>query len=114
MKVYCDGAEDHYCYVFDGDDPVVESHDGSSHNVGEYLAVIEALVVAHDRKLKTVDVYTDSKLVVEQVNCRWKVKQAHLLPYRDVARDLLLKLDGSRLIWVGRDDNIAGRVLQGS
>ena len=113
MKVYCDGAADHYCYVLEGDDPVVESHSGISHNVGEYIGVIEALKEAANLKLKAVEVYTDSLLVVEQVNCRWKVKQAHLLPYRDEARDRLLKLD-SKLIWIGREDNIAGRVLQGS
>jgi len=113
MKIYCDGAEDCYCYVFEGDDPVVESHSGISHNVGEYIAVIEALKEAVNRKLKAVEVYTDSLLVVEQVNCRWKVKQAHLLPYRDEARDGLIKLEG-KLTWVGRDDNIAGRVLQGN
>jgi len=113
MKIYCDGAADHYCYVFEGGDPVVESHSGISHNIGEYLAVINALKEAQNRKLKAVEVYTDSLLVVEQVNCRWKVKQAHLLPYRNEARDRLIKLD-SKLIWVGRDDNVAGRVLQGS
>jgi len=113
MKIYCDGAEDHYCYVFEGDDPVVESHSGISHNVGEYIGVIEALKKAANLKLKAVEVYTDSLLVVEQVNCRWRVKQEHLLPYRDEARDRLIALEG-KLTWIGREYNIAGRVLQGS
>ncbi|MFI5265122.1 MAG: ribonuclease HI family protein [Candidatus Levyibacteriota bacterium] len=49
----------------------------NTNNVAEYSAVIEALKYVHKNKDLTYDAihfFLDSKLVVEQMNGRWKIK----------------------------------------
>jgi ribonuclease HI len=47
----------------------------------------------------SIDVVTDSKLVVEQVNGRWKVKHTGLKPLHATACDLLRRFGNSDLSW---------------
>ena len=61
----------------------------TTNNVAEYRALIAGLAAAAPFRASRVHVRADSKLVVEQVNGRWKVKQAHLRPLLDEARRLL-------------------------
>ncbi|HBF67494.1 MAG TPA: hypothetical protein DDW36_03660 [Candidatus Magasanikbacteria bacterium] len=50
----------------------------TTNNVAEYSALISALHKAHELGATEVDCVMDSKLVAEQMNRRWKVKEAHL------------------------------------
>jgi len=52
-----------------------------------------------------VKVRGDSKLVIEQVAGRWKVKQAHLRPLHARVRDLLARYDAVDLGHVRRELN---------
>jgi len=61
----------------------------TTNNVAEYRALIAGLEAAAPYRARRVRVRADSKLVVEQVAGKWKVKQAHLRPLRDEARALL-------------------------
>jgi ribonuclease HI len=56
----------------------------TTNNVAEYRAVIEALKLASDYNVDSVSIRADSKLVVEQLCGRWKIKKPHL-------RDLCLE-----------------------
>ena len=47
----------------------------------------------------------DSKLVVEQISARWKVRDAKLAPYRDEAQALLLRLERWSARHVPREEN---------
>ena len=51
-----------------------------TNNVAEYTAVLRALTLAHELGAREVDLLLDSKLIVEQVNGRWRVKDAKLIP----------------------------------
>ena len=51
-----------------------------TNNVAEYTAVVRALALAEELGATAVDMLLDSKLIVEQVNGRWKVKDAKLIP----------------------------------
>jgi ribonuclease HI len=53
-----------------------------TNNFAEYTAVIRALETCIEKKLiaETVDFFMDSKLVVEQVQGNWKVKEPTLRP----------------------------------
>jgi ribonuclease HI len=57
----------------------------------------------------SIAVLTDSKLVVEQVNGRWKVKNAGLKPLQERARALIRQFGDARLEWHPRAESV--RVL---
>ena len=80
-------------------------------NQGEYKAVIEALRQVEARELKNVSLFTDSKLVVQQVKGEWKCKVHKLKSLRGDLRKLLASTESS-LEWVGRDFNLAGKILE--
>jgi ribonuclease HI len=61
----------------------------TTNNVAEYRALIAGLVAAAPFGAPRVRVRADSKLVVEQVKGKWKVKQPHLRPLLEEARRLL-------------------------
>jgi ribonuclease HI len=51
-----------------------------TNNVAEYTGVVRALDLAEELGATTVDLLLDSKLIVEQVHGRWKVRDAKLIP----------------------------------
>jgi ribonuclease HI len=60
-----------------------------TNNVAEYTAVVRALRLARDLGAREVRLLLDSMLIVEQLNGRWKVRDAKLAPLNDEARRLL-------------------------
>jgi ribonuclease HI len=83
----------------------------TTNNVAEYRALIEGLVAAAPFGARRVLVRADSKLVVEQVKGKWKVKQSHLLPLRDEARGLLAAYEDVDLRHVPRAENARADAL---
>jgi ribonuclease H / adenosylcobalamin/alpha-ribazole phosphatase len=61
----------------------------ATNNEAEYHALIEGLKAVAEWKPDRLEVYLDSKLVVEQVNGRWRVKEARLQPLHRQAKELL-------------------------
>lgn len=81
-----------------------------TNNTAEWSALILALCYAVGcPSCVALDVRMDSKLVVEQVNWRWKTKQGHLKRYRDQADKLVrdLRKRGCRVNveWIPREEN---------
>jgi ribonuclease HI len=80
---------------------VIEDQDGTrlrtfhrfigvaTNNQAEYHALIDGLKAIADWKPDSLEVYLDSKLVVEQVNGKWKVKEAGLQELHREAVELL-------------------------
>jgi ribonuclease HI len=60
-----------------------------TNNVAEWTGVVRALELAHRLGAERVDLFLDSKLIVEQLHGRWKVKDAKLQPLWSDARELL-------------------------
>ena len=60
-----------------------------TNNEAEYKSLLLGLRLARLCAPRTLKVFMDSKLVVEQVNDRWKVRAPHLVAYRDEAQALL-------------------------
>ena len=77
----------------------------TTNNVAEYRALIAGLEAAHAISAHAVRVRGDSKLVIEQVEGRWKVKQPHLRPLCDQARSLLDGFERVDLAHVRREFN---------
>lgn len=60
-----------------------------TNNVAEYTGVVRALDLAADLGALEVDLLLDSKLIVEQLAGRWRVKDAKLIPLWARARQTL-------------------------
>jgi ribonuclease HI len=61
----------------------------ATNNEAEYQALIEGLKAASEWKPDRLEVYLDSKLVVEQINGSYRVKKPELLPLHRRAKELL-------------------------
>jgi ribonuclease HI len=77
----------------------------TTNNVAEYRALIAGLEAAAATPARAVKVRGDSKLVIEQVAGRWKVKQEHLRALQARARELLQGYDVVDLAHVRRELN---------
>ena len=77
----------------------------ATHNVAEYRALIEGLMLARTHGIDHIRVYTDSELVVDQVNGVSAVKQAHLQELHERACGLRAGFKSFRLGWVPREWN---------
>ena len=77
----------------------------ATHNVAEYQALIEGLMLARAHGIERIRVYTDSELVVDQVNGVSAVKQAHLHELHEVASGLRAGFKSFRISWVPREWN---------
>ncbi len=78
----------------------------ATHNVAEYQALIEGLMLARAHGIERIRVYTDSELVVEQVNGDSAVRQAHLHELHEVASGLRAGFKSFRISWVPREWNL--------
>ena len=61
----------------------------ATNNQAEYQALIEGLKAALEWKPDRLEVYLDSKLVVEQINGGYRVKKPELQPLHSRAKELL-------------------------
>jgi ribonuclease HI len=79
-----------------------------TNNDAEYMGLIVGLKYAISLGVDEIDITSDSKLVVEQVNGRWEVKTEAMRPYRKEARKLLDQhfTGGWSLEWVPRLQNV--------
>jgi len=60
-----------------------------TNNVAEWAGLVEALKLADRLGAEKVDLFLDTKLMVEQLHGRWRVKDAKLAPLHGQARALL-------------------------
>jgi len=77
----------------------------STNNVAEYGGLIAGLTAALEHAPSAVDVRMDSKLVVEQMSGRWKVKHPAMKPLAAHAGALVARLGRVRFSWIPRAEN---------
>ncbi len=77
----------------------------STNNVAEYHALLNGLRYCADRGATEVDVFMDSKLVVEQMSGRWKIKHPDMKALAVQAREIMKLFDAVRFTWVPRARN---------
>lgn len=82
-----------------------ESIGRATNNVAEYRGLIAGLADAARLGASEVAVFMDSKLVVEQMCGRWKVKHPALMPLHAEARSLASRFDSVSYTWVPRKQN---------
>jgi len=79
----------------------------ATNNVAEYSGLIAGLEAVADYEPASVEVRMDSKLVVEQMSGRWKIKHADLQPLALKARALAQRLPRVTYTWIPREQNSA-------
>ncbi|MBF6318045.1 bifunctional RNase H/acid phosphatase [Nocardia cyriacigeorgica] len=77
----------------------------ATNNVAEYRGLIAGLEAAAELGAREVTVRMDSKLVVEQMSGRWKVKHAAMIPLADRAKRLVAGFDRVSFQWIPRAEN---------
>ncbi|HET8643077.1 MAG TPA: bifunctional RNase H/acid phosphatase, partial [Pseudonocardiaceae bacterium] len=77
----------------------------TTNNVAEYTGLIEGLRAALELGATDVEARLDSKLVVEQMSGRWRIRQPHLQPLAGDAAALVRRLGSVRFQWVPRERN---------
>jgi broad specificity phosphatase PhoE/ribonuclease HI len=77
----------------------------ATNNVAEYRGLIAGLEEAANLGATEVDVYMDSKLVIEQMSGRWKVKNADLADLHGQATALARRFAKVSYTWMPREQN---------
>ena len=90
----------------------------TTNNVAEYTGLIEGLSAAAELGADAVAVRMDSKLVVEQLAGRWRVKHPGLQPLYARARELADGFSEISFSWIPREQNsaadrLANRAMDG-
>ena len=88
--------------------PVVEEADTigtASNNVAEYTALVEGLALAVELGVTKLHVYSDSELIVNQMNGVFKVKHADMRPLYEEACRLRRQFERVTIAHVRREQN---------
>lgn len=80
--------------------------------VAEWLGLIAVLQMLYDLKLheENVAIYGDNQTVIEQINGNYKTR-GYLVPYRDLAQDILTEFKNYSIEWLPREENTAADML---
>ena len=88
--------------------PVIEEADtigSATNNVAEYTALVEGLELAAELGVKKLDVFSDSELLVKQMNGEYRVKNPDLLELYQEAKRLATGFEKITLRHVRREQN---------
>jgi probable phosphoglycerate mutase len=77
----------------------------ATNNVAEYGGLIAGLQAAADLGASAVEVRMDSKLVIEQMTGRWRIRHPGLRPLAAQAAALVRRFDSVTWSWVPRERN---------
>jgi phosphoribosylglycinamide formyltransferase-1 len=77
----------------------------TTNNVAEYTAIIKALEAARQIGAKKLTIFSDSELIVKQVNGEYKVKSEQIRPLFRQTVDLISEFEECKVKHVTRDKN---------
>ncbi|MFC2022285.1 ribonuclease HI family protein [Chloroflexota bacterium] len=86
----------------------------ATNNQAEYRAIVAALEQTIRLGASQVDMYSDSELVVRQINGRYRVKNASLKPLYQKVKQLQNQLNGFTITHIPRQQNIEADRLAGN
>jgi ribonuclease HI len=85
-----------------------EQHDGTN-NLSEYLGLYSILAYLSGKKGSNVKIYGDSKMVIEQMSGRWRIKDGIYTTVADLCNELLIAMENQDTIvnfeWIPREQN---------
>ncbi|XP_016675222.1 uncharacterized protein [Gossypium hirsutum] len=76
-----------------------------TNNMAEYEAYITGIRAAVEHKIKVLDVYGDSALVIYQLKGKWETRDSKLISYRELVLDLIKVFDDITFHYLSRDEN---------
>ena len=76
-----------------------------TNNQAEYTALITALKSAKEHSKKSIQIYTDSLLLANQINGVWKVKNPKIAVLNEEAKKLLKYYKETSIIHIPREEN---------
>jgi ribonuclease HI len=86
-----------------------DNYESSSCNVAEYLGLIMLLEVMKNKKNSIIEIYGDSKMVINQMNGTYKARKGHYIDFVPKASNLLQNLakNDNKIIleWIPREFN---------
>ncbi|KAK5833571.1 hypothetical protein PVK06_017419 [Gossypium arboreum] len=83
-----------------------------TNNIAEYEACIMGIRAAKERKIRTLEVYGDSALVIYQLRGEWEIRDPKLINYRRVVLELLEEFDNVTFSYLPRDENQMADALE--
>jgi len=128
IKVYVDGSirangkENAFggvgVYCLYKDKPIVKLAKivvSKTNNESEYLAIINALEVLKEYNTYELIIYSDSQLVVNQLNNKWAINKKELFHYYNTVHFGINKRSGKvKIEWIPRTENtLADELAQG-
>ncbi|KAA3486505.1 Retrovirus-related Pol polyprotein from transposon 297 family [Gossypium australe] len=82
-----------------------------TNNMAEYEACIMGLRAAIERKIRVLEVYGDSTLVIYQLRGEWETRDPKLINYRRIVLGLIEEFDDIAFNYLPRDENQMADVL---
>ncbi|XP_012447869.2 uncharacterized protein LOC105771016 [Gossypium raimondii] len=76
-----------------------------TNNMPEYEACIMGIRAAIERKVKVLEVYGDSALVIYQLKGEWETRDPKLINYRKLVLKLIKKFDDITFCYLPREEN---------
>ncbi|KAK5842169.1 hypothetical protein PVK06_004499 [Gossypium arboreum] len=76
-----------------------------TNNMAEYEACIMGIRAAIERKIKVLEVYGDSALVIYQLKGEWETRDPKLISYRRLVLELIEEFDDITFCYLSRDEN---------
>lgn len=83
-----------------------------TNNVAEYEVCIMGLEEAIDLRIKILDVYGDSALVINQIKGEWETRHPGLIPYKDYARRMSTFFNQIEFHHIPREENQIANALE--
>ena len=112
-NIFTDGSTTKIAYVIEGFRPkVIPLKVKATVNEGEYWALIYALLEAIGLGITRVSVWSDSQLMVRQINGQYRCKNKRLLELLTEVWRLAGILQEFEIDWIHREENDAGILLE--
>ena len=121
VELYVDGAADLHSktagiggvfYQYGNEiDTFSEYLDDATNNEAEYSALIRGLHMAKEMNIASINIFSDSQLIVNQVNGEFRVKHEKMIPLHAEATELLDDFDSWSLEYIPRDNNTVAAKL---
>ncbi|MCM8830906.1 MAG: ribonuclease HI family protein [Candidatus Omnitrophica bacterium] len=115
IKVYIDGASEGnpgragIGYLIFDDEVLIKKESIylgiQTNNFAEYMSLIFALIDIFGMKDKKVEVFSDSLVLCEQINGKFKIKSKNLYPLYILAKKIISNFTNFSLLYIDREKN---------
>ena len=84
---------------------IINKEESIINKEAEYIALIQGLKHVLDKEIKSITIYSDSQLIVNQINGKYQVKNERMILCYQKATDILSNFNSWTLIHIPREKN---------